>query len=182
MKITLVAGTNRPQSMTRRVTQHIHSELTQLLSGQNSIETVDLLDLPSDAFLPKSYAAKPPSFAAFENLMLHTDGILFVIPEYNGGAPGALKYFIDLLPFPQCLKGKPCSFVGLSSGRFGALRAVEQIEAVCHYRNAILFPERTFIPFAEKALTTDGVPIDEGTKKVLRQQLEHFVAFVKKLS
>ena len=182
MKITLVAGTNRPKSMTRRISSHIEAELKALLTPQDVIQMIDLADLPPEAFMPSSYANKPATLAPFENAMLQTDALLFVIPEYNGGPPGALKYFIDLLPFPQCLKGKPCSFVGIASGRFGALRAVEQIEAVCQYRNAIVFPERTFISFVEKAVDDKGRPVEETTQKVLKQQLNNFVSFAKKLA
>jgi len=57
---------------------------------------------------------------------------------------------------------------------------VEQIEAVCQYRNAILFPERTFIPFVEKVVNEQGHPADETTQKVLNQQIANFVLFAKK--
>lgn len=181
MKITLVVGTNRPQSMTRRVTVHLESLVRKHLAPQDEVHVLDLASLSEDTFVPKSYGSKPTSFFAFERAMVDTDAIIFVIPEYNGGPPGALKYFIDLLPFPKCLRGKPCSFVGIASGRFGALRAVEQIEAVCQYRNAILFPERTFIPFIEKSVNDQGQPTDETTQKVLHQQIENFIVFARKL-
>ncbi len=178
--MTLVVGTNRPQSMTRKVTGYIETVLRKHLAPQDEIRLLDLAHLSLDTFTPQSYSSKPASFLSFEQAILDTDGVIFVIPEYNGGPPGALKYFIDLLPFPQCLKGKPCSFVGIASGRFGALRAVEQIEAVCQYRNAILFPERTFIPFVEKVVNEQGHPADETTQKVLNQQIANFVLFAKK--
>jgi NAD(P)H-dependent FMN reductase len=181
MKITLVVGTNRPQSMTRRVTGHVETLVRKHLAPQDEVQLLDLSNLSEDIFTPKSYGSKPSSFSTFERAMVETNAIVFVIPEYNGGPPGALKYFIDLLPFPKCLRGKPCSFVGIASGRFGALRAVEQIEAVCQYRHAILFPERTFIPFIEKSVNEHGQPTDEITQKVLHQQIENFVGFARKL-
>ena len=42
-----------------------------------------------------------------------------VAPEYNGSIPGALKYFIDLLPFPEAFEDRPVAFVGIASGRVG---------------------------------------------------------------
>ncbi|RLE20696.1 MAG: NADPH-dependent oxidoreductase, partial [Acidobacteria bacterium] len=30
-----------------------------------------------------------------QEAILETDGILTIVPEYNGSYPGALKYFID---------------------------------------------------------------------------------------
>jgi len=73
------------------------------------------------------------------------DGIVTVVPEYNGSFPGVLKYFIDMLRFPESLYGIPAAFVGIAAGEWGALRAVEQMEMVFQYRHAHLFGRRVFI-------------------------------------
>jgi len=60
----------------------------------------------------------------FEVLM--AAGLHVVLPEYNGSYPGVLKYFIDMLKFPESFENKPAAFVGVANGQWGALRAVEQ--------------------------------------------------------
>ena len=70
---------------------------------------------------------------------------MVVVPEYNGSFPGILKYFIDLLPFPESFDCRPVSYVGVSAGQWGALRAVEQLQLVFGYRNAYVHPPRTFL-------------------------------------
>src|SRR5580704_17290280 len=119
MKLTLISGTNRPGSNTRKITA-----LLQGIYAENGTpaDVLDLAGLPPELFLPSSYAEKPASFAPFVDTLLESDGLHVVTPEYNGGMPGILKYFIDMLPFPESFDGRPVCFTGLSAGVWGALR------------------------------------------------------------
>ena len=125
--ITVISGTNRPGSNTRKIAVLIQ----EMFEGNGEkVSLLDLTGLPSEIFADSSYASKPSSFAAFQDQILETDGLLTVVPEYNGSFPGVLKYFIDMLSFPESLYEKPAAFVGISSGRWGAVRAVEHLEMV----------------------------------------------------
>ena len=109
--ITIVSGTNRPGSNTRKIAVLIR----EMLEGAGEDATLlDLADLPAEIFGVSSYASVPGSFAAFQDQILKTDGLLTVVPEYNGSFPGVLKYFIDMLSFPASLYEKPAAFVGIS--------------------------------------------------------------------
>lgn len=177
MQITLISGTNRPQSYTRKVSNYIANQLSQ---AGAKVELLDLVDLPPELFLPEAYAQKPKSFDRFRDAILNTDGIFSVIPEYNGGAPGVYKYLIDMLPFPQSLQKKPAAFVGVADGRFGAVRAVEHMMQIFAYRNAYLFSERAFLMNIVKTFDETTGPKDEIAKKVLHSQIENFISFVSK--
>jgi len=107
-------------------------------------------------FSPASYAAKPAGFSKSTDAILAADGLVIVTPEYNGGIPGILKYFIDMLPFPESFEHRPVFFVGLAAGIWGALRPVEQLQAIFCYRNAYIFPERVFMPGINKLLDEAG--------------------------
>lgn len=114
--ITLISGTNRPASNTRKVTAVIEGIYR------------DLHDLPLELFAPGAYAEKPAAFAPFAQGVLEASGLVVVTPEYNGSMPGVLKVFIDHLKFPESFEGKPVCFVGLAAGMWGALRGVEQLQ------------------------------------------------------
>lgn len=163
--------------MTRKVTSYVESLFKASLGTTHSLKILDLLELPTDLFQPKHYAATPPSFEPFKQAMVDAEAMFFVIPEYNGGAPGVLKYFIDLLPFPASLQHRPAGFLGVADGRFGNLRGVEQIEGVLKYRNAFVFPERVFIPAISKSIDETGKPNNETTDKLVRASVENFVKF-----
>ena len=101
-----------------------------------------------------------------------------VTPEYNGSMPGVLKLFIDHLKFPESFEAKPVCFVGLAAGMWGALRSVEQLQAIFGYRNAHVFPKRVFIPGIGQALGSDGQFVDPELTGRLREQTRGFVRFV----
>jgi len=176
--IVIIAGTNRPGSNTRRVTAHVEKAYAAL--GVPA-QVLDLADLPPEIFLPSAYETSPTSFKAFTDALLAADGIVLVTPEYNGGIPGVLKYFIDMLPFPESFEQRPVCFIGLAAGIWGALRPVEQLQAIFGYRNALVFPERVFMPGINKMLDAAGQFTSDDIPKRLDKQAAGFVDFVAKL-
>jgi NAD(P)H-dependent FMN reductase len=173
--LTILSGTNRPGSSTRKVVRHLEGIYREI---GRPFTVLDLLDLPADAFTSASYAHKPAGVQPFIDAVLAATGLVVVTPEYNGGMPGALKYFIDLLPFPQSLQNRPVCFVGLGAGEWGALRPVEQLQAIFGYRYAFIYPERVFIRHCLKVLDAEGRLTDEDIARRLKQQAEGFVRFV----
>ena len=137
--------------------------------------------MPAEIFLPSSYATKPAGFSKFTDAVLASDGLVVVTPEYNGSVPGVLKYFIDMLPFPESFERRPVCFVGLAAGIWGALRPVEQLQAIFGYRNALIFPERVFMPGISKLLDASGKFTNDDIPKRLTSQATGFVDFVEKL-
>ncbi len=176
--ITLLIGTNRPESNTRDVARHVEEIYAEL---KVPIHVLDLAQLPPEIFSPTSYAQKPKSFEPFSEAILRSDGLHVVSPEYNGSVPGVLKYFIDMLKFPESFIRRPLCFVVLSAGIWGALRPVEQLQAIFGYRNAYIFPERVFLPQINDLLDEGGRLKDPDLLKRLRSQAEGFVEFVEKL-
>jgi chromate reductase, NAD(P)H dehydrogenase (quinone) len=151
--LTLIVGTNRPGSNTRRVAKNL--EATYAALGV-PLHVLDLAQLPAEIFSPTSYAEKPKSFAPFSDAILRAEGLIVVTPEYNGSVPGVLKYFIDMLKFPESFEQRPVCFVGLAAGMWGALRPVEQLQAIFGYRK--------FIPsaFSFRASATCSTPMADS--------------------
>jgi chromate reductase len=176
--IVILSGTNRPGSNTRKVTAHIEAIYRKL---GVEFQVLDLAQMPPEIFSPTSYGEKPASFKAFTDAILASDGLVIVTPEYNGGIPGVLKYFIDMLPFPESFEQRPVCFVGLAAGIWGALRPVEQLQAIFGYRNALIYPERVFMPGIGKLLDSPGQFTGPDIPKRLEAQANGFVGFVEKL-
>jgi NAD(P)H-dependent FMN reductase len=178
MKLTLVSGTNRPNSNTRKITAVLADIYAEL--GQPA-EILDLADLPAEIFLPSAYAEKPAAFARFDDAILASDGVHIVTPEYNGGIPGVLKYFIDMLSHPEAVEGRAFAFTGVSAGVWGALRPIEQLAAIFSYRNGHLYPKRVFLPGIGKMLAEDGRLTNADALQRLRAQADGFIEFVGKV-
>jgi NAD(P)H-dependent FMN reductase len=104
-----------------------------------------------------------------------------ISPEYNGGIPGVLKYFIDMLKFPESFERRPVCFTGVAAGIWGALRPIEQLQAIFGYRNAHIFPERVFLAQINSQLDEGGWLKNPELLGRLRKQAEGFVDFVEKL-
>jgi len=174
MRIVVIPGTNRAGALSTRLARQAGEHYRGL--GHD----VDLLELAlGPEFLePLAYKEPKPAVTALVARFLAADGVLFVVPEYNGSFPGALKLFIDMLPYPQGLDRRPCAFVGLSAGQFQGLRAVEHLQQVCGYRNAYLYPQRLFIGESHRQFDNDGNLVDAKFAERLKQQAAGFVQFI----
>jgi chromate reductase, NAD(P)H dehydrogenase (quinone) len=176
--ISLIVGTNRPGSNTRKVAAHVEEFYAEL---KVPLRVLDLAHLPTEIFSPTSYAEKPKTFQPFAEAILQSDGLHVVTPEYNGGMPGVLKYFIDMLKFPESFEHRPVCFTGLAAGIWGALRPVEQLQAIFGYRNAYLYPERVFLPEIYDLLADSGRLKDAELLGRLKKQVNGFTDFVERL-
>jgi chromate reductase len=176
--MTLIVGTNRPGSNTRKVARHVE----EIYAALNvPLHVLDLAQLPPEIFSPASYAEKPASFRPFAEGVLKSSGLVVVTPEYNGGVPGVLKYFIDMLKFPESFHKRPVCFVGVSAGIWGALRPIEQLQQIFGYRNAHIYSERVFLPQINNLLDGGGRLTDTELLGRLKAQAEGFVDFVERL-
>lgn len=177
MRIVVIPGTNRVGSLSIK--------LARTVAGHHAAlgHEVDLIELAlGPEFLePSAYKEPKPAVKAMVDRFLAADGVVFVVPEYNGSYPGVLKLFIDMLPYPQGFDRRPCAFVGLSAGQFQGLRAVEHLQAVCGYRNAYMFPPRVFIGESHRQFDADGNLTDAKLAERLKQQAAGFVDFVAKV-
>jgi NAD(P)H-dependent FMN reductase len=172
--ILIIAGTNRPASNA--------SKLAAIIKGFYdrqgvAAEVYSLAEMPASLFTPGAYASKPPEWVAVQERVVKSAGLHVVVPEYNGSYPGVLKYFIDMLKFPESFERKPVAFVGEAAGQWGALRAVEQLEGVFGYRNAHRYPRRIFIPAVHTKFDASGAFADEAILKMLDEQCAGFAAF-----
>jgi len=154
----VLCGTNRPEANSRKVAKRVFQLLEAKLVDNTCVtpKYLDLENLRPDIFDVAAYGEKPQWFAKeFQEPIIAAQGMIVITPEYNGSFPGVLKYFIDMLKFPESLVGVPVAFIGCAAGMFGALRSVEQLEII-FYRKVHIYGERLFIPQIGDALQDDG--------------------------
>ena len=180
MKITVISGTNRRGNTSLKVAKNIQSRYES--AGASSTTVIDLCEMPLSLFSPDAYSEKPQEFEAYSQNVLDADGLVIVVPEYNGSYPGALKLFIDMLKFPESFENKPVAFIGIAAGIWGGLRPVEHLQQVFGYRNALNFNERVFIPAVHKAFDADkGAFTPPLIEELLESQTKNFLNFVRRL-
>jgi NAD(P)H-dependent FMN reductase len=176
--ILIVSGTNRPDSNAMKVSRVLQAHYAG--AGADAA-ILSLTELPAEVFSGAAYASKPPAMVQIQNRVLAAGGLHIVTPEYNGSFPGVLKYFIDMLKFPESFERKPVAFTGEAAGIWGGLRSVEQLQLIFGYRNAHIFPERVFIPVIGQKFEADGRFKDAEIDARLAAQARGFVQFVRQL-
>jgi len=172
--IVVISGSTREGNNTSKVAALCRAHLEAV--GEE-VFMIDLREIPAEVYRPSAYASKPAAFERFQRAILDAEGILTVVPEYNGSYPGALKYFIDMLRFPESLVDVPAAFVGLAAGEWGGLRAVEQLEMVFQYRHAHLYGRRVFLKGISGLLGEDGRLTVPELADRLQRMVRGFAAF-----
>lgn len=174
-RIVLLSATDRPSSKALEIAGYLKTKFEQ--TGMCPY-IVSLEDYPLELVAGGRYGADIPEVEAFNERVLSANGLVFIVPEYNGSFPGILKMFIDYLPFPEAFRNLPLAFVGEASGAFGALRAVEHLQQICGYRNAMMFPERVFIQRVNQNFDKDTGIADAKTNEFLESMIRNFSDFV----
>ena len=174
----IISGTNRIGSNTLKVSKVIQ----QIYAAQNEqVELITLEELDFTLLNGRLYGQElPEPFRSLIQKINSSEGLIFVVPEYNGSYPGILKYFIDFWKYPDSFEKRPVCFIGLG-GMFGALRPIEHLQQVFGYRNAFQFPERVFIQQVFKKINSDGSLNDQVILDLLTKQAKGFSEYCKQV-
>jgi len=172
--ITIVSGTNRPESNTLKVAKYYQE--TFLRKGQEA-NILNLTDLPSALITSDLYGKRSPEFQKIQDQVTATTKFVFIIPEYNGSFPGVLKTFIDACSFPESFYDKKACLVGISSGKYGNIRGIDHFGGVCSYLHLHVLPLRLHIPAIKTELDESGAFHKEDTLKFTGQQIDKFIAY-----
>jgi NAD(P)H-dependent FMN reductase len=174
--ITIIIGTNRPDSRARRVAV-LYAEL--LRSQGATCQLLDLADLPPDFITSALYAntGQHNGFNELSDLTNSADKLVFIVPEYNGSFPGVLKAFIDGLPYPGGIRGKKAALVGLSTGVQGGILALTHLTDILMYLGTAVLPARVRLPAIDKFLGKDGKLNNELYQQLLEDQAKQLLAF-----
>lgn len=176
--ITVIAGTNRPESRTTLFARAYVQQLQQL--GQQA-QLLDMADLHHGYVAGKMYDPLGNDPQLNDWHQRYIDGVsklAVFVPEYNGSFPGVLKVFIDaisVIDYSGSFGGKHVAIVGLASGRSGNIRGMDHLADVLSHMGAWVLPNRLPISSIE-ALLTDDELMDEPTKVALKKQAQQLIA------
>jgi chromate reductase len=158
--------------------------LAKLAPPQLHLSEISFRELP--LYSPDYDADYPPAARAFKQAIAQADAILFVTPEYNRSIPGGLKNAIDWAsrPFGQnAFARKPTGVIGTSPGSIGTAVAQQSVRAVLAFCNApqMTSPE-AYIQFKPGMITEAGEVTVETTREFLRNYMNEFALFVKRVT
>lgn len=172
--ITIISGTNRPGSNTKTIAQHCEKVL-----NQNGVSTqfLSLEHVPENLAFGEMFGKRSPEFQQIiDDYIDKGSKFLFVLPEYNGSYPGVLKTFLDAV-HPKYWNFKKAGLIGVSDGRAGNLRGIEQLTLVLNYLKMTVFYNKLPVSSVTKLLSPDGKIHDQLTIDTLDFYLKSFSEF-----
>ncbi|MGE4130068.1 MAG: NADPH-dependent FMN reductase [Bdellovibrionales bacterium] len=175
--IEVISGTDRPGSVSVQISRYVVSKYEKY--GQ-AAQLLDLAQLNlGDANGGGYYQGAKGTFREGVDRVTTAEGLVVVVPEYNGSFPGILKLFIDYWQYPRSFESRPIAFIGLG-GRWGGLRPVEHLQQVFSYRNGYLFPNRVFMSNVKESVK-EGRVVDPMLDELLDIQTKEFCSFLRAL-
>ena len=179
--ITVISGTNRKNSKTKHVADHIF----HLIKKESKEETqlLNLEDLPEDFVHNSMYSEKDQNKSLRklqDKYFTPADRLVFVVPEYNGSYPGIFKLFIDAISvrnYKANFMGKKVLLIGVASGRAGNLRGLDHLTTSLNYLKMNIFPNRFPIANIEAVLNKKGKIRDKDLQDEIRSLAKSFLKF-----
>jgi NAD(P)H-dependent FMN reductase len=119
--IPIVLGTNREG----RQSEQVANLLFQVLQKRDGI-TTKLFDVRDFVFPQNNYGqATKDQFPKWKDAVIKADGLVLVVPEYNNGYPGSLKFLLDTL-LPE-YNHKAVGLVGVSARPWGGSSVIDSL-------------------------------------------------------
>lgn len=163
----IISGTNRKDSNTYRIASYYQQALAEknISSALLSLEDIDL-------------SGRNANYERIEKeLLLPSQKIIFVSPEYNGSIPGVLKTLLDLSDYKKVWWHKKALLTGISTGRSGNVRGMEHLTSILNYLKVVVHPNKLPISSVDKLLDHSQTLEDSDTKDAINTQLDEFIKF-----
>jgi NAD(P)H-dependent FMN reductase len=178
MKLILMGGSLRPESLNRRFLGHLLALLAA--DGHAASSFVgEALRLP----LYEDGLAVPPALTGLKEDLRTAQGLVIVSPEYNAGIPGHMKNAVDWLSVqkPNPVAGLPVLLCACSPGALGGSRALLPWRATLANLGAFVVPDTITVPRADQNLDPEGAPLDPRTRDSVRSALASFLSIAARL-
>ena len=178
MKIEIISGSPRQNSVTRRVALHLKSLLTERTEHE-----IDLLDLRDYPLLPvqkviTSIGDAPAELRGLAVRMFEADSFIIVTPEYNGSYSPAMQNMFDHFPKQH---RKVFGLVTASPGALGGMRAAMQLQQFVMALFGIPCPYMLVTPLIDKKFDQEGNLIDPSFQKSIDTFVKEYLWMAEKL-
>lgn len=179
MKIGIVIGSLRRESVSRRLAGCIRDiappsfQFHEMATGDQPLYNGDL------------EADKPAPWQRLRDEVRSSDGIIFIVPEYNRSLPGAVKNAIDVASKPNgqnLWPGRPTLVIAQSSGPLGGLAGSFALKQTLAGAGALTMPHPEVYLSRVATLFGDDGQLAADTREFLRGVLTGFETWCTRLS
>lgn len=171
MKLVIIAGSPRKESITRRVAKHLSTEISKL--NDVEVNTIDMsaLELPNLQGVWTSVDKAPASLQPIAQMVFDADAYILVTPEFNGSYTPALKNLLDHFPKRQ---RKAFGLVTASPGMLGGMRAAQQLLLLVPGLFGIASPHLLVVPFVDQKFNENGELTDPQFAPAVKNFIDEF--------
>lgn len=177
MQITLVSGSTRHDSLSGRVAQYLKQRLDKQSDADHPI--IDLAHAEIPFFDEKIFdlgAAWHPAWTAASTTLKQSAGFVFIVPEWGGMVPAAMKNFMTLC-LDQELYHKPALLVAVSAGTGGAYPIAEMRQSSYKNTRVCYLPEHVIIRHVNDVIDDKNQITDDYLRQRIDYSLQLLVTY-----
>lgn len=178
MKIEIISGSPRQESVTARVATYLQKHLSEITDASVGIIDVRAYELPFVQKVWTSIDAVPAQWKELGERMFSADAFILVTPEYNGSYSPAMKNLLD--HFPKQIH-KPFGIVTASPGAMGGMRASQQMLTLVGALFGIVSPHMLIVPAVDKKFDAEANLIDPNFFKAVELFTNEYIWLVNKI-
>ncbi|HJS56367.1 MAG TPA: NAD(P)H-dependent oxidoreductase [Chitinophagaceae bacterium] len=172
MKIEIISGSPRLNSITRRVALNLKKWLED--NTDHEVDIIDMKDwnLPAVQTVFVSVDRTPDEFKPLTKRIFEANAFILVTPEYNGSYSPAMKNLLDHFPKQH---HKPFGIVTASPGALGGIRASQQLLLLIPAMFGIASPYLLIVPAVDKKFDDQGNLSDASFEKNVHNFISEFI-------
>jgi NAD(P)H-dependent FMN reductase len=179
MKIEIIAGSPRTNSVTRRAALHLYKTLKETTNHEIGLIDLQEWKLPPLQAVFTSVDNTPDEFKPLSKRMFAAEAFILVTPEYNGSYSAALKNLLDHFPKQH---HKTFGIVTASPGPLGGMRAAQQLLLLVPALFGVASPYLLVVPAIDKKFNIQGGLIDENFQNSVHNFIAEFLWLAEKIA
>jgi NAD(P)H-dependent FMN reductase len=178
MRIEIISGSPRENSVTRRVVSYLQRWLQK--NTNHEVDIIDMKDwsLPAVQTVFVSPDRTPEEFRPLSKRIFAADAFILATPEYNGSYSPAMKNLLD--HFPKQYR-KAFGIVTASPGQMGGMRAAQQLLLLVPALFGVASPYLLLVPGVEKKFDAAGQLIDPAFENTIHNFATEFIWLAEKM-
>jgi len=172
MKITIISGSHRPASQSRKIADHVRNTLLE----EGICEDADIFSLENnplplwDQGIWEGEEKWETLLAPLRQTLRQSDAFVIISPEWHGQVPAGLKNFF-LVVGKNEVGHKPALIITVSSADGGAY-PVAELRMSSYKNNRICYiPEQVIIRNVESVLNADPADNDADADRYFRERI-----------
>ena len=179
MRIEIISGSPRVNSVTRRVALHLHKTLTETTDHEVGLIDMEEWNLPPMQSVFTSVENTPEQWGSLSERIFAAEGFILVSPEYNGSYSPSLKNLLDHFPKQH---HKIFGIATAAPGALGGMRATQQMLLLVAALFGIASPYLLIVPGVDKKFDKSGNLLDQSFQHNINNFIAEYLWLVENLS